>query len=272
MSVKVLSTFMLESRSALGARIVGMVLSDSAWDDGISWLPVDQIALRANLSERQVYRCLTELEQLGELEKRKAQRGRRRLNVYRMRLGASVPQYEHLPIDLGDPFSDDLPNCQVVAGSGPRPDTHVNDDLTPKSGRHLKEARKGSRKPLATASDEASASRPRDLIWDALEERFGAVAPKTNAHARRNKAVGDLRKLEADPASIRRACSAWGRLFPGAVLTDIALATHYPQLVRSPAARPLAAVQPEPLPQELSDEDRAANAQRLRSLAGGRSS
>lgn len=72
--------------------------------------------------------------------------------------------------------------------------------------------------------------RPRDELWDLLEERFGRVPAKTNAHKKRNVAVADLRKLGATPDSIRHALDAWCRNFAGATVTDIALATHYPQL------------------------------------------
>lgn len=270
MSVKVLSAFLDQSESTLGARLVGIVLSSSSWDDGITWLPLEDIAKRCRLSERQVYRCIRELEDLGELEKRKAQRGRRRVNVYRLRIGAAVPQYERLPFTLDDPFwSDDLTNRQVDADdltSAPRrPDKSDADDLTnPASAPSI--ARKGNVKELATAP----AARPRDLVWDELEEHFGVVASKTNAHAKRNKAVSDLKRLGATPTEIRSALKAYARLFPNTTCTDTALATHYPQLqarVSSVQARADSSP-PEALP-EISEEERAANLERLRELTGG---
>jgi hypothetical protein len=74
--------------------------------------------------------------------------------------------------------------------------------------------------------------RPRDPVWDALTVLFGAVAEKTNAHGRRNKAAADLRRLQATPELLRRAAARWPTLYPQATLTDVALATHYPQLAQ----------------------------------------
>jgi hypothetical protein len=72
--------------------------------------------------------------------------------------------------------------------------------------------------------------RPRDEVWDTMEELFGHVASGTNAHKKRNKAVKDLKLLDATPALIVRAKHAYHSIFAGACCTDIALATHYPML------------------------------------------
>lgn len=76
----------------------------------------------------------------------------------------------------------------------------------------------------------ATPPRARDEVWDELERLFGQVAPKTNAHARRNKAAGDLRRQGASKGEIIAARMIWPRLFGDATCTDIALATHWPQL------------------------------------------
>lgn len=260
MSVKVLSAFLEESESELGTRLVGIVLSSAAWDDGITWLPQEDIAKRARMSERQVRRAIVRLEELGELEVRKAQRGRKRVNVYRMLLGASVPQYERLPIELDDPFSDTT--GQIVRSSPP--DISDRDDRTFPTA-HLTDERK-SHVTLAAGSEEPPAGRPRDPVWDELVEQFGAVAPRTNAHARRNKAVADLKRLGADVDGIRRAVRTWPRVFAGATLTDVALATHYPQLSRRPASVVVPAA-PEPA-RPLTDEERAEALARIEELHG----
>jgi hypothetical protein len=75
-----------------------------------------------------------------------------------------------------------------------------------------------------------TAARPRDEVWDWLEERFGTVVPSTQAHGKRNKACGDLKKLGATTQTLDVAIRAWPTLFQGASPTDIAVATHYPQL------------------------------------------
>ena len=118
----------------------------------------------------------------------------------------------------------------------------------------------------APAPAVAVVERPRDEIWDELERLFGAVVPKTNAHARRNKAVADLRKLGANADGVTRAHRAWARMFAGATVTDIALATHYPQLTRPVAVTPHTARPPE-IPEPLTDEEREDNLRRIRDLA-----
>lgn len=89
-------------------------------------------------------------------------------------------------------------------------------------------------KPARARRRSSSTTKPVkvDEVWDVMAELFGVVADKTNAHAKRNKAVGDLKKLGATPAAIRAAHKAWAKVFDGAAVTDVALATHYPQLVQ----------------------------------------
>ena len=71
--------------------------------------------------------------------------------------------------------------------------------------------------------------RPRDLIWDEMERLFGRVVSGTNGHKRRNKAVKDLKLMEAIPEELPRALRALNVAFPGITCTDIALATHFAQ-------------------------------------------
>lgn len=70
----------------------------------------------------------------------------------------------------------------------------------------------------------------RDHIWDTLEELFGTVPPGTNAHAKRNKAIKDLRLMEATADELRRAYRTFNVSYPNARCTDTALATHFPDL------------------------------------------
>lgn len=87
--------------------------------------------------------------------------------------------------------------------------------------------------PKASPNGEADPAEKtrRDPVWDVLADRFGAVAERTNAHAKRNKAVADLKRLGATAESVEAALKAWTRVFDGTTVTDVALATHYPQLL-----------------------------------------
>lgn len=108
MSVRVINEVLEESSSVLGARLVALVLADAAHPDGITWLGQTELRRRTRLSERAVRDGLRALEELDELESRKAQRGRRRINVYRVIVGAIgevEPDYNDLPFALAAPFS-----------------------------------------------------------------------------------------------------------------------------------------------------------------------
>jgi len=80
--------------------------------------------------------------------------------------------------------------------------------------------------------------RPRDAIWDEMEALFGRVVSGTNAHKKRNKAVKDLKLMEATPDELRRAVHSFNVAFPGACCTDMALATHFPRFRPKQIAKP----------------------------------
>ena len=116
MSVDVLREVFRSSESRGVARNVLTVLADAAHPDGVTWLPISPprggdaskcITHRANASRRAVIDAIADLETSGELEVRKAQRGRSRINVYRVALGtlATVDvNYADLPFRLDRPF------------------------------------------------------------------------------------------------------------------------------------------------------------------------
>lgn len=106
MSVAAVRAVLKYSEARLSARLVLVVLADSAHDDGISWAGQKVIAAKAKISRAEVDRSVKELEEMGEIEKRKAQRSRRRINVYRINLpGIDEPVYDELPFSLTEPFT-----------------------------------------------------------------------------------------------------------------------------------------------------------------------
>jgi hypothetical protein len=134
-SVDVLREVFKYSRSKGVARNVIVALADAAHPDGVVWLPIDPpkdkrrdqtrcLTHRANASRRSVIDSLQELEQLVELEVRKAQRGRSRFSIYRVvvgGIGASEVDYADLPFELDRPFglgADSAPR----QGASERPD------------------------------------------------------------------------------------------------------------------------------------------------------
>lgn len=83
--------------------------------------------------------------------------------------------------------------------------------------------------------------RPRDEIWDALENELGPVATKSE-RGKRNNVVKQLRDIGATPAEIRDKCRAYRTRWPGIELTDTALASHWSKVEMAlPTGRPLSA-------------------------------
>ena len=106
MSVRVSDAVYKHSRAELGARLVLLAIADTADPDGVAWCDQTTIAAMQRLAVSTVKRSIVELVALGELEIRTAQRGRRRINVYRVMLpGLSEVNYDRLPFALKEPFT-----------------------------------------------------------------------------------------------------------------------------------------------------------------------
>ncbi len=115
MSVKVLDQVLDGSEATGVARCVLTALADAAHHDGVTWAPQGprenprSVAHRANCSVRSVERAVEQLVAAGELEVRRARRGRSWVNVYRVvvgTIGQIEVEYQRLPFDLDEWFSD----------------------------------------------------------------------------------------------------------------------------------------------------------------------
>lgn len=109
MSYHVLHEVMKHSEARYGARLVMFALADAADPDtGICWPRQEVLQETARLSDTAVREALRWLEQSGEIETRQAQRGRVRVNVYRVLVGsyALVDVTDApIPFRLRTPFS-----------------------------------------------------------------------------------------------------------------------------------------------------------------------
>lgn len=106
MSVRVISQVFRHSQELLGRRLVLIVLADAAGDDGVTWLAQEKIALYAGLSRSHTNVLIQEMIADGAIEMRKAQRGRRRISVYRVLVeGLDDVEYDRLPFAVSEPFS-----------------------------------------------------------------------------------------------------------------------------------------------------------------------
>lgn len=90
MSVHVLSWVFQHSEAEASERLVLLVLANFADDKGLSWPGIPRIAREARLSERQVQRCLRNLEKAGSIVTHvngapdNRQPDNRRTNAYRI--------------------------------------------------------------------------------------------------------------------------------------------------------------------------------------------
>lgn len=233
MSVEVTTAVWRYSRAKQGALLVLLCLADHADVSGVCWPGEERVARKAKLEERQVRRVLVALDEMLELDRWHYRDGRRWRQVFRITVaeyaefrGLRPSGFTEIELCYGAPPTG-RPTGQNVRST--RPD--ISDDSTG----HIEtfDRTSAASAPYIETSEESSGEsrpRPRDPIWDTLTELFGDVVAKTNAHSKRNKAVGDLRKLDATEEQIRAAHKRWSQIYGDATITDIALATHFPQL------------------------------------------
>lgn len=106
MSVRVIAIVLKQSEARMGARLVLLALADSAHDSGVTWASQEALAAKTLMHRGSVNRALKELEAAGEIEVRKAQRGKLRINVYRIALhGIHAPSDDDIPFALDYPFT-----------------------------------------------------------------------------------------------------------------------------------------------------------------------
>lgn len=146
MSVDTLVAALNHSEARGTDRNVLVVLAEAA-DPlyGITWLPIDPpkwddadptkcITHRARCSKREAIRAIQALEQAGEIQVRKAQRGQRRISVYKVCVGeyARVEvKYDDLPFEIKEPF---VTGCQIVTSyenTGSGDVTSRGDEMAP---------------------------------------------------------------------------------------------------------------------------------------------
>lgn len=217
------STIVWDASPCQGSELlIELALADQASDDGVTWITVERLSKKVRLSERQVLRSLRELDRLGRIQTRKAQRGRRRQSVYRLvGPGLRPVDYDRLPFSLNLPF-DDLPARHMTTVSDRqdlRHDTGGSDGMTAPRARGAKEDPSGTRQ-------KSGAARPRDEVWDALSTLFGEPTTRT-AKSLRGKVTVSLREAGADGEEIAVRARRWPKLFPQATLTETALEKHW---------------------------------------------
>lgn len=122
-----------------------------------------------------------------------------------------------------------------------------------------------ARLPSPTTRDSKNESLVRDELWDALVAELGEPATASE-RGRRNKALKELRAIDATADEVRRRCRAYRRLYPTATLTPQALTGNWSSLTAPPPQAQPTEVRAEP---ELSDAQHLENVQRIRELFAG---
>lgn len=216
MSVHVTSWALRNSQSKLGDRLVMLTLAEAAHDDGTKAFPkVATIAARANLSERQVQRCLRNLVALGEIEA-----------TGKTRSGTVIYSITGYIASLrGDNMSP--PSEPGVTPTSPPGVTPTSPDPSVEPSVEL----------LAAAPQKKPPSeRKRNELWDTLTDIFGPVTTRTG-ETLRGKHVAELAAAGATPDEIIRRARSWPNHFDSATLTAPALVKHWDTLGRKPLRR-----------------------------------
>jgi hypothetical protein len=274
-SAKVVSAVMTHSEARLSARLVLLAIADNADEgSGIAWPPIvdhpdtpphrlRSISFKTRLSEREVRLSLRQLEQLDELEVTQAQRGRSRINVYRVTVGYLREREPRLtddvPFKLLRPFSTTGKECRQSA-AGPQGLGLVRDSATRRAttGRVCRQSDAGPPAfhdvdhrhsgPLTTGTLNARAEKVEPSVEPSIqpgeEERvelgnairlaltaeLGAKSFTRQARELWQDAVEQLVEVDATADEVRERCATYRRIFPEAALTPLALVRHWPLL------------------------------------------
>lgn len=222
MSVKVMS-WVWEQDLSTTKKMLLLAIADHADDEGENaWPSKARLALKCNISESQVRRHLRELEADGWIA------------TERQRGGTLATSEDRRP---------NLYRVLVERGRMGAPPTDQRGRMgAPSRGRTDAPSRGRMRAPLtiSNTSDTSSSAQPRaterrDVLFETLCEVCDINPERLTISARGalNRALKELRLVEADPGSIVAAAIAFRKRYADASLTPAALAKHYPTLDKS---------------------------------------
>ena len=296
MSVRIIGQVLDDQSTTGAARMVLVVLANRAGDDGIAFESQATIARKAQVSEAHVREVLRDLEHAGLIETRKAKRGRARVNVYRLLLGpVDEPEYDRLPFVLEVPFTTAAqPRSSDADDRGSVGPTTADLSAPTRARQDEVETFVETKEPLAGTP----AARKPNIAFDTLAAetqadplveggKIGtALAAITRFVRAELEAEGgtwpdhadDRRQLVA--VAVRTRAALYRRRWPNIDCTPTGLRDNWARVLTPPpgaaSERPGRAVPPADLAavdRELTAEERAENARRVRELAeraGGR--
>lgn len=248
-----IATVFAASKAQHGERLVMIALADAAHDDGVSWELEETIAAKTLLGVSTVRAAIKKLEAAGELEVRQAQRGQRRINVYRVTVGRPhAVDYDRLPFELGEPFSDDRQNLAAVpppvATADDRqnpavdnPDDRQNSALRPPEyvGAYKEDPSGTLALAIASAREESV-----DNLYSALVKACFPDHAVLTAREKRQVALAarNIAGAGALPADVPLVAAAYAKhpSYSKCVMTAQALSSHWAELLPAKgAAKPL---------------------------------
>jgi hypothetical protein len=237
-SIRVLDQVFDRSRAKGATRNVLVALADAAHHDGVTWIPQGpptdpkSIAYRAHAGVRTVERAIETLVALGELQVRRARRGRSYVNVYRVTVGSIAEQdvdYARLPFELDEPFETATGTTRRTTT---RQDGGLNEDVQPASfdgsTRQNEQVQPANFAALrARVSSDPSVNHPatdaaarierlQALGWTPTQIQLATSRP-----GELDRAIQLLNEASADPACRRPAALAWTRFRAGAQPADL---------------------------------------------------
>ena len=249
MSVHVLSWVLKNSDETLGRRLVLIVLADHARDDGTgAWPSVQTIARETRMSERQVQRCLRDLEGSEAIERT----GRHRVEgqrhgtfIYAVKMKAKGDNVSPLEAPKGD----------IHAAKGDKSGAQRVSQMSPKPS--LEPSLEPSLTSLPSTGPPATRRRRANLPFDALVAACPGTDPSADG-GRIAKALTEIRRrlefeaqqpaysatalelLAADSSpldngrlaeEIERRAQLYRRRWPEAELTPTALSKHWTRVL-----------------------------------------
>lgn len=199
MSFRVVAKVLRESDERLARRLILLVLAEAASEDGIAWVGQEEVAAKARLSRTHVSESIGDMVADGAIELRKAKRGRRRINVYRLILpGLDEPDYDRLPFVLDEPFTtSEVPTpSEATASEAPSDDVGSAGSTTSESP--TSRARDPLPEPLEDPSEDPDPSSlaiardpetpPKLVKVDGRDQAFDALAHETGVDPSGNRA------------------------------------------------------------------------------------
>lgn len=204
MSIKVMS-WVWDNAPVEGTDLlVLLVLADHASDDGgNAWPSVARIAMKVRRTQRRVQQSLASLQKKGLINVETNAGGNEKTNPSRR-----PNRYTIIMRGMKDPSPQLLEWGEDQGSNGVKP-TSPN------------------------PSSEPSISNKRDVLWDALMNACGYDPNFITAsiRGRMNKALKELREVNATPEQIERAASSYRKIYPGMQLTPNALAANWAQIM-----------------------------------------